>query len=203
MRFNLRFCAIFAIKMFLYRSKVQLQTEVHKILKEIEIMVKIRPQKPVTFGDVKLNENEIESKNTVKENGATRYVVNFKNGSTIKYPQQAKRNNAEINSEHYLGVGDTESYVVQTDINRLFGAEFTGGNHIDLVHLNGCNNCKVDVSDDGSINDLGDTVYIYDDYKSKYKSKNNTIKQDRYDTTNIFADKDIITVKGEGTHIEE
>lgn len=65
------------------------------------------PVKIITFGGAKLNQNEVASKTTENKNGKTYYVVNFKTGATVKYPAQAKRNNAKID----VGRGEGENYV--------------------------------------------------------------------------------------------
>lgn len=155
--------------------------------------VRITPKQPITFGGVKLNANEIASKEVVKENGATRFVINFKNGSTIKYPQQAPKNNSSI----YFG---TEGFEQRMTINRLYGAEYSGsdGNTnqtYDFVNANGCANCIFDISNDGQ----HDRVILDD--SGNMKSQNNKVKMDECDTTNI-AYKDWMSVEGEGTHVE-
>lgn len=172
----------------------------------------ITPQKPITYGGVKLNENEVQSKKVVKENGATRFVISFKNGSTVKYPQQAKHNNAEITSSNYTETKSGRELIANTEISRLFGAEFTGtqysphrdGNYpLDSVSLNGCTNCKVDVSNDVNKNEIGDRVFVFDDHEYGFKAKNNVIKQDKYDETDIITSNKDLTIVGEGTHIEK
>ncbi len=166
----------------------------------------IRPQNHVNFGGVQLNKNDIVSKRKVKENGATRYIVNMANGTTIKYPHQAAKNKSSIMApdpncgESYLGTANT-------DINRLYGAEFTGNpDRTDIVNLRGCRNCTVDVSNSrpksakSGICEYADGVIIDD--AGKYKSSGNKIVQDSYDETLLSKDHKLLTIKGKGTHIE-
>lgn len=166
----------------------------------------IRPQNHVNFGGVQLNKNDIVSKRKVKENGATRYIVNMANGTTIKYPHQAAKNKSSIMAPD-PNCGEYDSVSANTDINRLYGAEFTGNpDRSDIVNLRGCRNCTVDVSNSrpqsakSEVFDCGDGVIIVD--AGKYKSSGNKIVQDRNDETMLSKDHGLLTIKGKGTHIE-
>lgn len=65
------------------------------------------PVKIMTFGGAKFDKNQVESSNTVKKNGRTYYVVNFKTGAQVQYPAQAKDNNASID----IGRGEAANTV--------------------------------------------------------------------------------------------
>ncbi len=166
----------------------------------------IRPQNQINFGGVQLNKNDIVSKRKVKENGATRYIVNMANGTTIKYPHQAAKNKSSIIAPDPK-CGGYDSISANTDINRLYGVEFTGNpDRTDIVNLNGCKNSTVDVSNSRpnsaipGVHDVGDRVLINDD--GRYKSSGNKIVQD-YDDKTMLSKKDkSFTIEGKGTHIE-
>lgn len=167
----------------------------------------IRPQDHVNFGGVQLNKNDIVSKRKVKENGATRYIVNMANGTTIKYPHQAAKNKSSIIAPDPNG-GRFDSISANTDINRLYGVEFTGNpDRPDIVNLNGCRNSTVDVSNSRprsakpGVFDSGDHVSINDEWR--YKSSGNKIVQDNNDITLLSNKKgECIAIEGKGTHIE-
>lgn len=163
----------------------------------------ITPKDPFLFGGVKVNRNEVASTRTVKENGKTQFIVNFKNGSTIKYPHQPIKQGAHIENGKYTPSGPgrifREPDVQEVNITNIYGAKFMGSNKRDQISLNGCNNCTIDVSNDKTT----DEVVIKD---SSFKSQHNTIKQGSYDCTFIHTkgrDYDTgIIVSGEGTHKE-
>ena len=165
----------------------------------------IRPQNQINFGGVQLNKNDIVSKRKVKENGATRYIVNMANGTTIKYPHQAAKNKSSIMAPDPR-CGDFDSGYVETSINRLYGVEFTGNpDRADVVRLNGCRNSTVDISNSrscsaGGFYDVGDRVLINDD--GRYKSSGNKIVQDYGDKTMLSKKDKSFTIEGKGTHIE-
>lgn len=167
----------------------------------------IRPQDHVYFGGVQLNKNDIVSKRKVKENGATRYIVNMANGTTIKYPHQAAKNKSSIIAPDPNG-GRFDSISANTDINRLYGAEFTGNpDKADIVNLNGCRNCTVDVSNSRPKSaktgdfDSGDHVSINNEWR--FKSSGNKIVQDKNDSTLLSNKKgEYFAIEGKGTHIE-
>jgi len=153
----------------------------------------IRPQNQITFGGVNTNQNEIASKKVVNENGTTRYVINFKNGTTVKYPAQAAKNNSVISEGRKF--------------QRIYGAEIivnkdTKIKDFTMVNLDGCRNCTVYTSQ----NSVPDTVYIGNDYwNSGKKSTGNKVIQGEDDTTimrRYELDMDNIEIEGAGTHIE-
>lgn len=66
-----------------------------------------QPVKIITIGGAKFDANQVASQSTTKKNGKTYYVVSFKSGATVQYPQQAQKNNAAID----IGIGESGSYV--------------------------------------------------------------------------------------------
>lgn len=153
----------------------------------------IRPQNQITFGGVKTNQNDIASKRVVKENGATRFVIDFKNGTTVKYPAQAAKNHSEI--------ADGSKF------ERIAYAEITtnkdGKNNGDdiVFRLDGCKNCTVDTSQ----NNLPELVIAGSDDKYNKKSSGNKFIQGEDDRT-LYHPEDIhaesVEIRGAGTHIE-
>lgn len=71
------------------------------------------PVKIITFGGAKFDSNQVASQSTVKKNGTTYYVVNFKTGAKIQYPAQEDKNNAAID----IGRGESSTYVGYYDDN--------------------------------------------------------------------------------------
>lgn len=163
----------------------------------------INPNNPIKFGGVQVNQNEVASKRTVKENGKTLFIINFKNGSTIKYPQQQVNQGAHIENGDYINSGAgrifREQNVQEVNITSIFNAKFTGSNKRDQINLNGCRNCTIDVSNDQTT----DEIRIRD---FSFKSKHNTIKQGSQDRTLIHTEgRDYNTgveVIGKGIHRE-
>lgn len=150
----------------------------------------INPQNQINFGGVQVNQNEIASKKVVKENGATRYIINFKNGTTIKYPAQKKTNESRIKTNQ-------REFFSSTSLSNLAYGEITGNpNDKDLIIMHGCNSCKIDLSNDNN----ADTVSLWDKVGHKGSSKNNQIKMGKEDEAEL-NDKNTL-VKGEGLHIE-
>ena len=66
-----------------------------------------QPVKIITIGGAKFDANQVASQSTIQKNGKTYFVVNFKSGAKVQYPQQAAKNNAAID----IGIGESESYV--------------------------------------------------------------------------------------------
>lgn len=166
---------------------------------------RINPQNQINFGGVRVNQNEIASKKVVKENGATRYIINFKNGTTIKYPAQAKKNEAKVSAYNESGP--------ITHVNNLAYGKITGNTKDqDIIFMSGCKSCEVDVANDNL------TDYVTLENSKRFKetslfsqlmgnpsfeeevipSKNNKIKQDKNDLTEIGQ----LEISGEGVHIE-
>ncbi len=66
------------------------------------------PVKIITFGGAKFDENQVSHKSTYKKGNETRYLVIFKGGASVEYPNQAAKNNSKIDigrDESYLWVG--------------------------------------------------------------------------------------------------
>lgn len=158
------------------------------------------PVKIIKIGGVKVDANSITSTKTVNENGATRFVISFKDGSTVKYPAQAAKNNSAIELEDTRFGECMEDY--RMSINRIFGLEYTGTKGVDHVTLNGCRSCTVDVVN-GNSGYEGDFVKIQDFQRTLrspiLKSGNNEVKMDKQD---IVCDNEKWVINGEGIHHE-
>ncbi len=156
----------------------------------------INPQNQINFGGVRVNQNEIASKKVVKENGATRYIINFKNGTTIKYPAQKKTNNTTI--QFNPSQKPTQKNIKYMEVTNLAYGEITGSpNEQDNINMWDCKSCKIDLSNDNN----KDRVTLLDDVDiHKRPSQNNQIKMGKEDETDISYDH--ILVKGEGLHKE-
>ncbi|MEI8128730.1 MAG: hypothetical protein WCG95_03835 [bacterium] len=90
---------------------------------------------PITFGGVKLNENEIAKKAEVPGSayGENDYVVNFKSGATLVYPNQPARNKAQVTSHEKPGS------VAETKVQGLNGGLLRGSEtSSDAVELINC-----------------------------------------------------------------
>lgn len=143
------------------------------------------PMNIQTFGGAKVNMNDVESKQVVKDKktGKETFVINFKNGIKVQYPEQAQNNQAAISSG--LTIDSRHEVVSNTEINRFWGLELTGIPDLrDYVSLEGSRNCKIDVSqkDTGKVNvessDHSDRVTINDDKDvkgKKFTSRDNTV----------------------------
>ncbi len=95
------------------------------------------PMKPIIYGGVEVNQNDIASKKIVKKNGETKYIINLKNGVSINYPAQPKENNARIDTS-----------VWTAEVWNLNNGQITGNpKEADSIGLYDCKNCNVDVAD--------------------------------------------------------
>ena len=154
------------------------------------------PNDSFKLGGVKLYNQQVKKISTPKdEYGNTTYIINFKNGATIKYREQPEENNAEVVSCFY---GNTNKRsIVETDMTNLLGAEFTGSKqHKDEVLMYDCKDCKIDVSNDKNTNfDENDTVNVWGK-----ESKNNQIKQNAGDEVIFGYQPDMFK---DGTVFEE
>lgn len=148
----------------------------------------IKPQNQITFGGVRVNQNDIKSKKVVKENGATRFVIDFKNGVKVKYPEQSAKKNSIIGE-------DDHDYNILRSFKRIDNAEITiSPESANIFTLIGCRGCTVDTS----VNKFFDTVCIEDD--ENIKSSGNRVIQDGQDSTfKVSTDE---SLDGAGTFIE-
>lgn len=138
--------------------------------------------KITSLGNLRYDANQVESTSTIKENGATRYVITFKNGATAKFPAQAETNNSSIS----LAQGTSTSLF---SLERISGMEFTGSDkQKELINLSGCHNCTVDVSNDK----YKEHVRIIPDQATgtTFTSNNNTVIMD-HDVT-VDNGRDVI-----------
>ena len=168
----------------------------------------INPQNHINFGGVRVNQNEIASKKVVKENGATRFIINFKNGTTIKYPAQAKKNEASVKASF-----DSKLDNADTQVYHLAYGKITGNpQKHDTIWMSGCKSCEVDVANDNNDDYVSlESTERYEDPSLFSQimgetgpvvitthSKNNNIKMGKEDVTR-YEDT---CVTGEGVHIE-
>lgn len=175
----------------------------------------LKPINTTVFGGVKVDANRVAKFSKVKQNGATRFVIDFKNGTRIEYPQQKSGNESRIR------VFDTgnPSGNPRIDIENLAYGKIKGTDKNDDITLTGCRQSVVDVSGGGA-----DSVLLRDDAlcasdKNAKKSSNNKVIQDNNDetllkTTDYYAeyrdhyfdpvkDNELYIVKGEGTVSEK
>ena len=146
-----------------------------------------KPKSTVKIGGVSVNENDIQSTTTKKVDGNTYYVINFKNGQKVEYPNQDPRNKATISFD--------SDQVNSANYSNLASANIYGSDKRDDITLFGCGNCTVDVANDKS----EDNVYIQDgmfpatskkDNKNTYfRSIGNKVKMNNNDTTEIYHEK--------------
>lgn len=173
---------------------------------------KINQQNQIIFGGVRVNPSEIDSKKVVKENGATRYIINFYNGITVKYPAQKKTNNSVIEAGLKRYQTDTDDYQNQLWIENLAYGEITGDKtYEDDISLEGCKNCKVDVSNDDSNHD--DVTFMnnvdFHDSSLIRRSENNQAKLGQkghlsiyHNTGHYLSEVDGCYVEGKGLYKE-
>lgn len=144
-----------------------------------------KPTAVIKFGGVSVNENDIIKKKTIKnDKGKTYYVIDFKNGQRVEYPNQNPRNKATISFD--------SNQVNSANYSNLASANIYGSKNRDEINLFGCGNCTVDVANDKN----EDNVYIQDgivpatskeDNKNTYfRSIGNKVKMDNSDTTEIY-----------------
>jgi hypothetical protein len=175
-------------------------------------MAESGPIKKVSFGGATFNENDVKKRDVRFDNGKKIYCVFLNNGVKIEYPEQPEEQNAQINGRE-LTWWNSFTDDTRTDLYRIDGAMVTGSENDDIISLNGCTNCKVDVSGD----DNDDNVYIGDDNFTNWGqnprpsgrvSEHNTVIMDDNDTTRIghgrtLAERHGRKIHGEGTHEEE
>lgn len=148
------------------------------------------PIKNVKFGGVNYNANDV-TKHSVKTdaNGKKTYSVFLKNGVKIEYPEQNPQNNARL-CRYELGFWDSLSDDTATGLWRLDRAKVTGTSEDDLIYMNECTNCQVDISKDDN-----DDRVIIDGFTVNTKrlakgrahlSKDNEIILDKHDELTIY-----------------
>lgn len=135
----------------------------------------------VNIGGVEFNSKAIKSSKEVENNGKKSFIVSFKNGTTIEYPEQAKKNEAQVMGGKIGG----ENRSVFT---RISNAKISGSKGADHIVLNGCNSCFVDLAND---NAKADTVVFKDSQKdgAKWISMHNRAKLDKNDTGTVQYEK--------------
>lgn len=143
-----------------------------------------KPKAVIKFGGVSVNENDIKKKMIINDY----YVIDFKNGQKVEYPNQDPRNKATISF-------DDSDQVNSANYSNLASANIYGSKKRDEINLFGCGNCTVDVANDKN----EDNVYIQDGIvpaTSKKDNKNtyfysigNKVKMDNSDTTEIYHEK--------------
>ena len=124
---------------------------------------------PIMFGGVNYDPKDIKEMREVKsENSAkpTEYIVVFNNDVTVRYERQDLKNRA------FIDIKDDGT----VSVNRLFGLHLTGSQDQDDIHLNGCEETVVDVSNDSPSGLLKQSDYVrISNDRGGYKSKNNTV----------------------------
>ncbi len=96
---------------------------------------------PITFGGVQFNGNEIANKAEVPSSayGGNDYVVNFKSGATLMYPNQPARNETRATSK-------INSVLVETSVNNMYGGSIYGSPKMyDKIKLTNCEKTVADV----------------------------------------------------------
>lgn len=147
------------------------------------------PVKIITVGGAKLNANDVASSRKETKNGKTNYVINFKDGATVRYPAQSVESNARINVSSH---GNSPAY----RISAFCGLEFSGTQKPEDIDLYGCQNCTVDVKDTDT---SCDTVYIY---SNPPLSGHNEVIMDETDETYFREDGITHGYNGPGTYHE-
>lgn len=127
-----------------------------------------------TFGGARVNMNEVESTEVVKDtNGKPKFIINFKSGVKVQYPKQSSSNQATVKSCRIPNELPNNRDLVKTEVNRFFGLELTGTDKFDSVEIEGSKNCRIDTCNDNT----ADMVRINDDYDTgkTFKSSNNIV----------------------------
>lgn len=154
----------------------------------------VKPKMNITFGGVRFNANDIEKKEKkFNEQNAIYYSVFLKNGVSIEYPEQNRRNDASIRI-----FGDNND---ATAITSLAHGNVKGSPKKDHIQLIGNNGTTVDVSGDN----IQNSVITYGrTFGHKHCSKGNKVIMDSKDHTNfnrfgnsIEESKEVV-VEGEG-----
>ncbi len=135
----------------------------------------------INIGGVEFNSNAIKSSKEVENNGKKSFIVSFKNGTTIEYPQQAKKNDAKV-------VGGKIGGENRSVFTRISNAKISGSKGADHIVLNGCNCCFVDLANDSA---KADTVVFKDSQKdgTKWISMHNRAKLDKNDIGTVQYEK--------------
>lgn len=158
----------------------------------------VKPKNNITFGGVRFNANDIAKKEKkFNEQGAIRYSVFLKNGISIEYPDQNKKNKSSVDVH-----GDQV-----TLIDNLAYGNVKGSPKKDRIFLYGNVGTTVDVSGDNK----HDLVSVNDEiiFAGDHKSERNKVVMDSKDSTifehrsrkngNVVIGPKSVLVKGEGT----
>lgn len=154
----------------------------------------VKPKMNITFGGVRFNANDIEKKEKkFNEQNAIYYSVFLKNGVSIEYPEQNRRNDASIRI-----FGDNND---ATAIRSLEHGNVKGSPKKDHIQLIGNNGTTVDVSGDN----IQDYVITRERiFGHKHCSKGNKVIMDSKDHTNFkhfgnsIEESEEVVVEGEG-----
>lgn len=154
------------------------------------------PVNIISFGNAKFDENLIRDKEVVKENGATRYVVSFTNGATVKYPEQNIKNNARIDINSYIPffnkLHGRRAEEHEYTISDFYGLEFTGSTEVDKVKVSGCTACTIDIYGEMDADEV--TIQANKEHISQ---KNKVIMDHKDEVTDNTG-----TYEGYGIHFE-
>lgn len=148
------------------------------------------PIKEVTLGGVVYNENHVKKSSVRTDaNGKKTYSVFLKNGVKIEYPEQQKPGARLYGYE--LSFWDSLSNDTSTALYNFDGAKVTGTPDDDLIHMERCTNCKVDISGDDNDDEViidKNTVFWRSKGEQVNLSKGNDIIMDEHDNLTIYTD---------------
>ncbi len=149
----------------------------------------------LNIGGVNFRKDDVQSSEVIVKDGQELNSVFLNDGTHIVYPNQDETKNPKITQYDEVNMRGNAHDGMQyystgnknTDFERLSGAEITGTNKKDTYILKGCDNTKVDLSQ----NDGKSDKVVQKDSKvdgEKVKSTNNTVtlgdKKDK--VTNMF-----------------
>lgn len=136
----------------------------------------------LNIGGVNFRKNDVKSSEVIERDGEQLNSVFLNDGTHVVYPNQDETKNPTIAQYELENLGgsthDNTSYYYKTgnystDFERISGAEITGTDKRDTYVLRGCDNTKVDFSQQDGKRDKA----IQKDSKyngEKYESKDNT-----------------------------
>ena len=136
----------------------------------------------VNIGGVNFKKDNVKSSEVIERNGEQLNSVFLNDGTHIVYPDQDSSKNPTVAQYDLVNMGgnnhdgDLHYYKTgnySTDFERISGAEITGTDARDTYVLRGCDNTKVDFSQQDGKRDK--VIQKDSKYKGeKYESKDNT-----------------------------